>query len=44
MRTNSVKIFRIWTIGSGGDVIEKRFLSGALAALLFGVAEPFVQF
>ena len=33
-----VKIYEIWTSGSGGDI------SGALAALLLSAAEPFVQF
>ena len=35
---NSVKLFWIWTSGSGGNVID------SLAAPLFGGAEPFVQF
>ena len=38
-----VKLYDIWTSGLG-DVISKYFLSGALAALLFSGAEPFVQF
>ena len=42
MRNNSVKLFRIWTSGSG-DVV-KDFLSRALSALMFNPAEPFVQF
>ena len=44
MRNNSVKLFRIWASGSGGNVVSKDFLSRALVALLFGVAEPFMQF
>ena len=39
MRINSVSLFRIWASGSGGEV---DFLSGALAALLFGGAKPFM--
>ena len=38
------EIILIWVNGSGGDVILKDFLSKALAALLFGGAEPFMQF
>ena len=38
-----VKLYEIWTSGSG-DIIERYFLSGALATLLFSGAEPFVQF
>ena len=44
MRNNSVKLFWIWTIGSGGNVIEIHFLSRALAAPLFSGVEPLVQF
>ena len=36
MRNNSVNLFYIWASGS------KDFLSGALVALLFGGAEPFM--
>ena len=43
MRNISVKIFCIWTIGSG-DVVLRYFLSKALAALLLGGVEPFMQF
>ena len=35
MRNDSVKLFQIWTSGSGGDVIDRYFFFGALAALLF---------
>ena len=38
------EIILIWTSSSGGDVFKRYFLSGALAALLFSGAEPFVQF
>ena len=44
MRNNSVKLFSIWTSGSGGNVIKRHFLSRPLAAPLFVGAEPFVQF
>ena len=30
-----VKLYEIWTIGSGGDVVQRHFLSTALAAPLF---------
>ena len=43
MRKISVKLFLIWTRGSG-DAVQKYFLSRALAAHLFSGAEPFVQF
>ena len=33
-----------WTSGSGENVIKRHFLFRALAAPLFGGAEPFVQF
>ena len=39
-----VKLYEVWTSGLGGDVVKRYFLSGALAALLFSGAEPFVQF
>ena len=44
MRNNSLKLFRIWISGSGGNVIKRHFLSRALAAPLFGGAEPFCNF
>ena len=44
MRKSSEEILWIWTSGSKGDVFLRYFLSGALAALLFSGAEPFVQF
>ena len=44
MRNNSVKLFLIWTSGSGVNVIKRHFLSRALAAPLFGGVEPFVHF
>ena len=44
MRNDSVKLFRIWTSGSGGNVIYLYFLSRALAVLVFGGVVPFVQF
>ena len=34
MRKNSVKLFSIWTSGSGGDVVKIYFFSRALAILL----------
>ena len=34
---------KFWTIGSGGEVIQRHFLSGALADPLFNGVEPFVQ-
>ena len=40
MRNNSVKSFWIWTSGSGGNAIQRYFLSGAMAALLFSRVEP----
>ena len=39
-----VKLYEIWTSGSGGYVVLIHFLSRALAALLFSGLEPFVQF
>ena len=39
MRNNSVKLFVVWT-----RCRLKDFLSGALAALLFSGAEPFMHF
>ena len=44
MRNNSLKLFQIWTSGSGGNVIKMHFLCKALAAPLFGGAEPFCNF
>ena len=47
MRNNPVKLFWIWVGGSGEDakmLLFKIFLSVALAVLLFGKAEPFLQF
>ena len=44
MRNISVKLFRIWTSCSGGNDIKRHFLSRALAAPLFGGAEPFCYF
>ena len=41
IRNNSVKLFCIWTSGSG--VVESH-LSRALATSIFGQAGPFVQF
>ena len=38
-----VKLYEIWTSGSGGDVVERHVLSRALAAPLFSGMEPFVQ-
>ena len=43
MRNPLVKLFLIWTIDSG-DVIQRYFLSTALAAILLGGAEAFRQF
>ena len=39
-----VKSYIILIIGSGGDVIERHFLSRVLAAPFFSGLEPFVQF
>ena len=39
-----VKLYEIWTSGSGGDVVYRHFLSIPLAAPLFSGLEPFVQF
>ena len=39
-----VKLYEIWTSGSGGNVVYRYFLSRGLAALLFSGLEPFVQF
>ena len=44
MRNISVKLFRIWISGEGGDVVIKYFLSRAMAVILFGVAKLFGQF
>ena len=38
-----VKLYEIWTSGSGGDVVNRDFLSIALTALLFSRPKPFVQ-
>ena len=39
-----MKLFSIWTSGSGGDVVERHLLSRGLAAPLLSGAEQFVQF
>ena len=42
-----VKLYEIWSSGSGGggeDFVQRYFLSGAQAAVLFSGAELFVQF
>ena len=39
-----VKLYDIWTSGSGGDVVLRHFLIIALAASLFSGLEPFVQY
>ena len=39
-----VKLYEIWTSGSGGDIVYRHFLSRALAAPLFSGLEPFVQY
>ena len=39
-----VKLYEIWTSGSGGDVVERHFLSRALVASLFSGLEQFVHF
>ena len=44
MGTIHVKSYDIWTSGSGGDVVQRHFLSRALVAPLFSGLEPFVQF
>ena len=44
MGNGHVKLYEILTSGSGGDVFLGYFLSGALEALLFSGAEPFVHF
>ena len=41
MRNTSVKLFLIWTSGSG-DVVYIQFLSTAPMAILFDRAKPFV--
>ena len=38
-----VKLYEIWTNGSG-DVVSRHFFSRALAAPLFSGLEPFVQY
>ena len=44
MGNNSVKLFRILTSSSGGDVVLRYFLFRVLAALLFGRAKLFAKF
>ena len=44
MRNISVILFRIWTSGSGEDVVNSHFSSGALVTSSFSGAEPFLQF
>ena len=44
MKINSVKLSLIWTSGSRGDVVQRYFLSGALATLLFSGAKLLVRF
>ena len=39
-----VKLYEIWTSGSGGDVVLRYFLSGALVALFAQRSRTFVQF
>ena len=39
-----VKLYEIWSCGLRGDNDSIYFFSGALAALFFNGAEPFVQF
>ena len=39
-----VKLFLIWTSGSGGDVTERNLLSTSLEANLIRWVEPFRQF
>ena len=39
-----VKLYEIWTSGSGGDVVNRHFLSIPLATPLFSGLEPFLQF
>ena len=39
-----VMLYEIRISGSGVDAVSSYFLSGALVALLFSEAEPFVQF
>ena len=38
-----VKLYEIWTSGSGEDVVLRHFLSRALAAPLFSGLKLFVQ-
>ena len=40
----NVKLFLIWTSGSGGDVVKRHLLCRALKSFLFSGAVPFVQF
>ena len=35
MRNNLVKLFNIWTSGSGGNDVLRYFLSGAVTDFLF---------
>ena len=44
MRNIHVKLYEIWTSGSGRDVFNIYFLSRALAGPLFSGLEPFVQY
>ena len=44
VRNISLKLFCIWTRGSGDDVFLRYFLSTALVALLLSGAKTFVQF
>ena len=44
MKNNFMKLFLIWTSGSGGNVIKIHFLSRALTAPLFGGDEPLCNF
>ena len=44
MENFHVKLYEIWTSGSGGDVVLRHFLSRAMAAHLFSGMEPFMQY
>ena len=39
-----MKLFLIWTIGSGGNGIKRHFLSRALTDPLLDGAKPFLQY
>ena len=39
-----MKLYEIWTSGSGGDIVQRHFLPRALVAPLFSGMEPFVQY